>query len=1045
MEGTGLTASFAQRAYDDPIHMTGTVYDGHTRYVYSDLYGQAAHDTAEKCVVNTLFSDLVYDNYGTRIEGSFTSDAGGTALITAYRHLSNIRIISDPNTVIDYKIARDLDWYTPANTSIDSETGASITSDPVSQVRVYLSYANSGTNRTNLGYNNATCHSPVENNQMKVVSFPALHELYQNKSLSSLSNSEGDDAYIYAINSVQMRAASFYYVFANDSAKYALSDKAFGLICENKGTVYNIYANNLNLIVVNIKDGSASDYTGTSQEACISPSNAVNIALKGTNYPFSTKILVNGQTKTGGIPLGGLIGKNSGTIGLPGAGISDGINTIRMSNCIVMNSLYWSIYDPGSNDYKPKKPVGGIIGLNSTGAQTYGLLEVRGSFVVIGRDKVGGIMGQTLASVGARLVVDGTPFGDAEFNLPVNGITNNNRMSCVIAGKNTLGGAIGLVGADPDSSVGETADADVGFNCEQVEMQFALSELQRDPVTGALIFSDRTQEGHDYFNIDVNLPQYSVLSQDGSYQIESAGGAIGVMNGCRGDYLSVRVRNDGQIVINNTSKTNIYCGGAIGDDRNSTTAVVYVDVVNGEHSRIGYKNDTTGPCSAGGAFGRILRDNVNTIGTDSGLIVVNVVNNGTIIARKQDGNGDGTGGAVGLIYVNKTDHRFNLELNCVINTGSKIICTGGPAGGAIGYLRGIKTGSLIGDIAVTSGVNSNSSVSPLIRGTSDIGGAIGRVHAYSPMKPTDRETAITVDFTAAACEITSSLTSGDGTIGGAIGRLYELNNYQQDVPVIVHLGSSLIGKDGLNRIGGGIGENSMCNSNYPLTVTIDGSGKVFGNDCIGTGIGYNTSTFSGDITTVMSGNAEISGAGNVGGIIGSSNKNTKQLDGTLTATLNDNAKVHGTLNVGGGIGYDNYVINGNMTIAVNGSSEIYADSTNGQYVGGAIGYLNNSMNGNITVTTSADTKIYGTDYVGGAVGKNVSCSVFGYITTTIDGSIEGDEYVGGAVGSNGKKLDGTITSTINGSISGTAYIGGAVGISEGESINGEIMGSLFRP
>ncbi len=1052
MEGTGLTASFAQRAYDDPIHMTGTVYDGHTRYVYSDLYGQAAHDTAEKCVVNTLFSDLVYDNYGTRIEGSFTSDAGGTALITAYRHLSNIRIISDPNTVIDYKIARDLDWYTPANTSIDSETGASITSDPVSQVRVYLSYANSGTNRTNLGYNNATCHSPVENNQMKVVSFPALHELYQNKSLSSLSNSEGDDAYIYAINSVQMRAASFYCV--TDSSKFELIDKGFGLICENRGTVYNIYANNLNLVVVSIKDGSTSDYSGSALDSCIIPSSVVSMSLNTRAYPFGTNF---GKTSTdnkdiiGGVPVGGLIGKNSGTVGLPGAGISDGINTIRMSNCIVMNSLYWSIYNGGNNNLN-KKPVGGIIGVNNNGSHTYGLLEMRGAFAIVGRDKVGGIMGQTLSSVGARLVVDGTPFGEAEFNLPVNNLTNGNRMSCVIVSKNTLGGAIGLVGADPDNNMRdlvtksrEVADEDVGFNCEQVEMQFALSELQRDPVTGALIFSDRTQEGHDYFNINVNLPQYSILLEDASFEKESAGGAIGVMNGCRGDYLSVRVRNDAQIVINNTSKTNIYCGGAIGDDRNSTTAVVYVDVVNGEHSRIGYKNDTTGPCSAGGAFGRILRDNVNTIGTDSGLIVVNVENNGTVVARKQDGNGDGSGGAVGLVYVNKNDHRLNLELNSVINTGSKIICTGGSAGGAIGYLRGIKTGSLIGDIAVTSGVNSNSSVSPLIRGTSDIGGAIGRVHAYSPMKPADRETAITVDFTAAACEITSSLTSGDGTIGGAIGRLYELNNYQQDVPVIVHLGSSLIGKDGLNRIGGGIGENSMCNSNYPLTVTIDGSGKVFGNDCIGTGIGYNTSTFSGDITTVMSGNAEISGAGNVGGIIGSSNKNTKQLDGTLTATLNDNAKVHGTLNVGGGIGYDNYVINGNMTIAVNGSSEIYADSTDGQYVGGAIGYLNNSMNGNITVTTSADTKIYGTDYVGGAIGKNVSCSVFGYITTTIDGSIEGDEYVGGAVGSNGKKLDGTITSTINGSISGTAYIGGAVGISEGESINGEIIATVSGP
>ena len=1055
ISGTGITESYATRAIDDPMYMTGVVKnDEFTRYTYNTVVARGAYDTSAKCVVNTLFGDVYYEGNGVVVNGTTFDLAGGTAVITSYRHLSNIRMIDDPNISVDYKIARNLDWYTPSS-FVTVGNGITSAPDPVSQVKVFYSYV-STSDRNDAGYSGVRYHSPVENKQLKVVSFPAIHELYPNKTLSSLSNSAGDDPVIYSINSVQMRAASFYYIYSSNQSVYANSDKGFGLICENKGTVYNIYANDLNLVMVKVNDGSASDYSE------IMPSSGANLKLDSNGatgkHPFPSQIDASHNI---GVPVGGLIGKNSGVIGLSDSNVPDGINTIRLSNCIVMNSRYYNIYE-ADNKYKNKRAVGGIVGLNNNGSSAYGVLEVRGAFAVVGRDKVAGIMGQALSKLSCRFIVDGEAFGTTQFTLPKGTHNGNNPITCIVAAKNTIGGAIALVGADPDSNVGEVADPDVGFDASIIDSLYDPSEITRDPVTGALIFSDRSLSGRKFYHIEVNLPQNSLLLQEGSYQVESAGGAIGVMNRCGGDNLSIRVENDARIVVINANKDEVYCGGAIGDDRNTSFASVFIDITNYEHSRIGFNSDNNGPTGAGGAYGRIKRD---ISGVNPGYIGINVTNYGTIVARKNvEDKGTGTGGAIGSVRISVANYEFRTDINSVLMTGSKVINTGGAAGGSIGYAYGNNTLTFLGNISVVSDAFASSASKPLIKGVSNVGGSIGVMRGFGPTVPSDRATEFVVDFTRAACEITSSSASGDGYIGGAVGRIYEAWKNTPNVPFTVRLGGSTVGKSGLSYIGGAIGSISIDNykTAFPVYVSMSNGGKIFGNDYVGGAIGYNNVQITENMTTVFADYSEVTGHDNVGGVIG---YNRRSLTGDFSATVN--GKLSGNNYVGGIVGKQDVnsasvVLNANFTSVINGtfegvdyiggafgytntpcngsiSSTIDADITGNKYIGGAIGYNNNTFNGNID-TSVAGSITANEDYIGGVVGYN-KWGITGNVTSVVNGEITARDYIGGALGYTDATVPAEITCTVSGSITGTNNIGGAVGFNN-KILSGTIISTV---
>ena len=263
--------------------------------------------------------------------------------------------------------------------------------------------------RADYGYSGVRYRSPAANNKLYVVSFPAICKLGENQTITSMSVANGTT---YAINNVQMRTASFRSGNGGDAG--------YGLICTNYGTIYNLYINNLNIILANVKDGSASDYSATS--ANFNPTKTASITTGGS-------LVLDDKS------IGGLVGYNSGLVGK--ADIAESENVIRMNNCIVMSGNYWKLanYQKDGTTLATYS-TGGIIGYNegkNGGNQsTYGILELRGAFTVVGGGpNVGGIIGHNKADTSARLITNGdiVKGTTCEYSLPSENNTGM-KLSC---------------------------------------------------------------------------------------------------------------------------------------------------------------------------------------------------------------------------------------------------------------------------------------------------------------------------------------------------------------------------------------------------------------------------------------------------------------------------------------------------------------------------------------------------------------------------------------------------------------------------------------
>ena len=162
------------------------------------------------------------------------------------------------------------------------------------------------------------------------------------------------------------------------------------------------------------------------------------------------------------------------------------------------------------------------------------------------------------------------------------------------------------------------------------------------------------------YQIDVNLPDSSLILQ--SPLNNSAwndpcgiGGAIGVAFKYSGDFLNIRVNNEGDILTLDGSAHKDGCGGAIGYLRDVPSSKnIFIEANNRSNSRIG-STDENGPKYAGGAIGFAY----GTL-ADCNL-VLDVTNDGSINAVG-NGNYEGVGGAVGAIG-EKYEGRslFNVE------------------------------------------------------------------------------------------------------------------------------------------------------------------------------------------------------------------------------------------------------------------------------------------------------------------------------------------------------------------------------------------------
>ena len=1057
-ENRVIPRTYAARAIDDPIYYTDIRKAGNNdtylTYCYNvnpsteayanddptDTSGE--YEVTGRCVVNTQFGDYK-TSYTTNLSGQQPIDVDGTVWRTNGN--SEAVIMSFRHLYNIRNITSGTVIYRIVR-DLDWYTRES--GMVISDVRVY---------------HDRSFHSPVKNGTVVLVSFPAIDNLGSGQTLTSMSEVGRN---IYSINNLQMRESSF-----------ANSDEGYGLICKNEGSIFNIYTNNFNLVLADVLDGG-SDYSS------ISSTDSVQIKSQGT-------MIFGGS---GSDCVGGLVGINSGSVGVDSENEPNAArNVVSMRNSIVMAGQYWN-----GADYT----VGGVIGVNES--STYGVIEVRGSFAVIGGGEItGGVIGENTATTEARLIINGNKVDgvESEFTLPKVGYVNNNTVSCVIAGAGQVGGAIGVQdGCALNCSVGSQQSTNIQF----------------DSVTGKPQFS--TRNDNDY-QIDVVLPSRALVLKLGDEG--PVGGAIGSWNECAGDYSSIRVNNDGYIIAPQ-STGDVNCGGVIGVDNSCTITTVYVDVTNGAGSRIGSMSDTdrnAGAVYSGGAYGRILS------ATAARNIFVNVDNNGTIVA-KGSATAQGAGGAIG----GTTDSQARIVIDASNQAGS-IIGLGNVQGNMVG------TGGAIGEMHGNTKLSAASVVFAENRGTISgvyyVGGSIGNAP--------ENDGKIYADNYGVIKGAAVNNVGGD-YVGGAVGRQNNLQNNL--VQSILNQGAVV---SGINFVGGAAGRIQSLKDDINATVktivrgsaTVTGTGSLIGGVCGDVDVkGKGLIELQGDSSApalTVSGGSSSDGVGGVAGLVRSSNINKVQIKTPDQSSENKIiVKVSGRNYIGGAIGSlrsangsDNTSdlltknpLAKDISVVINVSlrPESYIVGS-GDYVGGAVGFIetdNYSFVGSISVSSVAGSpgdsgsRITGKSNVGGAVGKflktkfkvssdatissgitvdftlapfaitgtgnNIGGAV-GFLdngkgdgnnqmtfhdygnasnTFTIRANIgsssvmsTGGFSVGGAIGRSHVKV-GSVYATLSGTVSGKYYVGGAIGCNLSDitnivhsevSVGGEVIGT----
>lgn len=1030
-----IPRSIATRAIDDPAYfntLRNINYPdsgNHTAYVYSVKHSGATNDDDDNednnfsgvCVVNTLFGDIEYSRStdlgsSQTISGTVWDGSNGDAVISSFRHLYNIRWVGDGT--VNYRIVRELNWYI-------NKSGFDLLSD----VRVFISHHDS--DKADKGYPAGVLfRSPVEDGDIRIVSFPAIGTLKANQTLSSMSVAGGT---IYSINNVQMRAMSF----------RSGTDNGYGLVCRNNGCVYNIYTNNLNLVLVHCIDGSAIDYNSFCP---VFEDGELKITRDGT------KIIRHNTNDYNCV--GGLIGYNNGRLGSD-VETDVGRNTVCMYNCVVIGGQYSDLSDYAT---------GGVVGRHdnkSDGTNAYGVVAVRGPFIVMGgggapgSDKfasVGGVIGDCRGTISARLIIDGNPDHNYTSAFANSGLFRDD-LSCIVAGYGQVGGAVGW--------------AEGRFNAPVNISRLNPSSVTSDPVTGALVFPEFARSN---YQIDVTLPSNSVVIKNVDGGSRCVGGAIGKINNCSGEYLSIRVDNNGYIITPDISTGNV--GGAIGEDNQSTISILYINIVNGRNSVIGSTRNDSGPIRSGGAIGYMAGKNDDA--HNSRVICINASNDGVIISGGSD-NYQGTGGAIGGL---DNTNRFRLLVSVVNNANSSIIgfcnnpvnvnkCYG--VGGAIGGMGNKdKANECITQITANSVVYAKNYGS--ITGAYHVGGTIGNAAEIRGKVYADNH---------------GDIHGTNNFVGGAVGR-----------QTYCHYGtiqSILDGAEitGVNFVGGAAGalQNYQDNSSVTAIVRSDssvtGTGSAIGGVCgdilvKGTGTGGRVELKGEASAPCLTINGESGSA--VGGAVGIVRSNTAN---SITVQLADQTPtnrlivhVRGISGVGGSIGIlrstsntsnnDAASIIGNDTKSTNIYAtvittlhpESYVSGT-GSNVGGAVGFIQSSggeFGGRIQVNSSFGSSnggayIRGERNVGGAVGRFGSSAPnktndnsgiivnLDVIVWTIEGTGTGDANVGGAVGFFDDRAGSDTHSTTgydNNQFPLTVNLGSTVVTSVGHNVGGAI-------
>jgi len=979
----------AERALDDPVYRTAQgIYDYDPHAAFLDA-------SKGHAVVNAYFGDLTY--------GSFSHDQN--AVITSFRHLSNTRLLRDYGGEQIYSIARDLDWYTITKNSVGKETHYS------SEVIVY-----------SLVGGKLEGHSPVEaapgqhygdSGTLKVVSFPSLQELDSKATLiaadNTISTLPSNEDRTSVINNVQMRMPSF----------YSYEQAAYGLICENFGTVINVRGNGFTLTMDDIPDGSEDDRNNL-KAAVVQMINDTTPEVSGADQkPWKSSS-----------PVGGLIGANNGYVGSRDSSLAPEDNTVRLSNCLIMSGEWfgseWRMHRVSAcsiiiGDNNGNRWIGGI---ENRAESTYGHFEVTGQFVSAGCIYVGTVIGYCKSNVDGLIKVDNSLDTDkAIIDL------SDTASSLVFGMSDAVGGAVGSL------------DGGRHF-CQDISAS-PLSYTLPNP-DGTITVSEVT--GSEYA-VDVRLTgnSYIILHSANDMRTKEdrdvgVGGAIGRIDNYSGPdnkcILSIRVINEGSILSSdgkvyyiNPSNGNVYwhdkhVGGAVGFVNGGSLTGGYIHVRNSGMIGTTNGNDFSGRSyTTGGAIGRIYN-----FGKNDGEIIISVINNCPIFGYDDRRDKTSVGGCIGRIDGSNNNPRYIIAtINNKPIKGKMLSGTESDAGvgGAVGFLDRPSPGSIIyckmaeGSSITSSGNNA--------------GGVIGcHYNSYSTAPGSNM-----FRITAELCNGVSVTANADNS-GGAIGydRYYQHNT---DIRTVIN------GRVTINA--------SSCAGGCVGTLTPRG-------DISGASIILRSISASSVLTIKTAPSVSSDpGAGNdnAGGLVGSLDAGTSSLSFDAVLSLPSQTgsdilsmKIDCFNNAGGFFGNlygTNISISSSMDHGMHPDTYIHARGTN---AGGAIGRLETGKTVSSDISLNSVQAISASSYItadqgnaGGLIGQSARwLTQTGQMTVDLTGiPVSGTDNIGGCIGNvpDGFNMTGDmIVSGSNIEITGNNQVGGCIGRLETQNGSGGI-------
>ena len=961
----------AIRALNDPVYLQA---DGS----YKVSEHAADRDSSDGyAVVNTYFGDLSAGSLGS-------TETSGTAAVTSFRHLYNVRFMEGFAGNVEYDIKRDLNWY--------SEKNGTYTSD----VKVYGTVSG----KTYLDYNSPVGKNAKISTAAKLVMWPALPKLPAKQKIVAADNSlsSGEDK-TSVIRCVQMRKDSF-----------LSTDKGLGFICENNGTIQNLRCENFMLTMDSTKDGAVSD-VGKADDA-------VNYLIAKGNASEAKQIQALDKKNFGNVPIGGLVGLNNGRIGDENQSADVKSNTVKMSNASILvgawNGTTW-------NTPRFFKSTGGVVGEYASTAHSYGAIETDGYYAVSGAANVGGIIGAAYSGIDAYLIADTTKNTDMA-------AVDFQNADAIVMGRYVVGGAVaymenGYFAQDVTSSVYnfdnegvvnivETDDDKYGVYVNLSSGTYirqAGSDKESYGIAGAV---GQIKNHSADKALSIKAVNAGFILSDSSDKARYVSEAVGFMNG--GSVSEVYINADNSGNIGTKDGNTIYDGRCYA----MAAGIAYIKDFGDNASKFVFNVKNSGYIWGGTNsqkenVGVGIAVGVSDISTAYPAFIVKAVNSGTVRANNSvNGQGEdtfwksgttadyGVGGAIG--YAN---YLRNSHIYAELGSDSQILANGNNLGGAIGSLR--EGNAADGSQTITATLKEGS----VIRADGiNAGGCVGNISNQG-------------DYCMLRTKVLGNATvTGYKNVGGVAGRDQQAGNAAGAVACLQGDSSTPTITIRANASNGSFSAKNNINAGGVIGVT-GGHNGAYTTD-------IKASVQDGTDNLII----DVKAYSNVGGLVGTFY--LSELEGStpqhcnceaaeFSISLNPKSKITTVNNqyAGGAIG----VICDNRNDFSNGNTEA-------------------SFNSDIKVKIPAggtETIISGNKNLGGAVGGIYASNVSGNISAEINSpnAIAGYNYIGGAVGVlslTGSGTAGSVKAVLNAEniVTADRESGGCIGVVTGGGMIG---------